>query len=39
MKLTHKLCGVALLAALSTGAILPTVTHAAENPLEWTGKG
>ncbi|MCA5012035.1 MULTISPECIES: WxL domain-containing protein [unclassified Enterococcus] len=39
MKLTHKLCGVALLAALSTGAILPTVTHAAEEPLEWAGKG
>ncbi|MBO0471757.1 WxL domain-containing protein [Enterococcus sp. DIV0242_7C1] len=39
MKFTHKLCGVALLATISTGALLPVATYAAEDPLVWSNNG
>ncbi|MGG5342703.1 WxL domain-containing protein [Enterococcus sp. AZ192] len=39
MKFTHKLCAAALVAAFGAAAAFPTGASAAENPLEWSGKG
>jgi hypothetical protein len=39
MKLTHKLCAAALVAAFGAAVALPHGASAAENPLEWSGQG
>ncbi|OTN88861.1 hypothetical protein A5819_001353 [Enterococcus sp. 7E2_DIV0204] len=39
MKLTHKLCAAALLAVLGAAVSLPTAVQAADDPLNWSGKG
>jgi hypothetical protein len=39
MKFTHKLCGAVLLTVLGASVVLPGAAFAADDPLNWDGKG